>query len=85
MGYYKAGSIISLIAGGLCGVILIYSGFCSSVAPRRAAILALIISIVLLSRFIPTYIQKQKPMPAIPVIVLSLFSASLAIVRYRKN
>jgi uncharacterized membrane protein (UPF0136 family) len=84
MGYLKAGSLISLIAGGICGLTLIYAGFRSITAPRLASILALIVSLVMLSRFIPTYIEKRKPMPAIPVIALSVISVGFAVVRYRK-
>jgi len=84
MGYHKAGSVISLVAGGLCGLILIVAGVRSTQFPRWAAVLAIIVSLVMLSRFIPTYLTKRKPMPAIPVIVLSVVSLGLAVVRYRK-
>jgi uncharacterized membrane protein (UPF0136 family) len=69
MGYARAQSKASLIAGGLSGALLIIAGILSPSVP--GFILALIVSILLLAHFGRSYAAKKKPMPAIPMIVLS--------------
>jgi uncharacterized membrane protein (UPF0136 family) len=69
MGYARAKSKASLIAGGLSGALLIVAGILSPSVP--GFILALIVSILLLAHFGRSYAAKKKPMPAIPMIVLS--------------
>ena len=69
MGYARAKSKASLIAGGVSGALLIIAGLISPRVP--GFVLALIVSIVLLAHFSRSYAAKEKPMPAIPMIVLS--------------
>jgi uncharacterized membrane protein (UPF0136 family) len=69
MGYARAKSKASLIAGGVSGALLIIAGLISPRVP--GFVLALIVSIVLLAHFSRSYAAKKKPMPAIPMIVLS--------------
>ena len=69
MGYARAKSKASLIAGGLSGALLIIAGILSPSVP--GFILALIVSILLLAHFGRSYAAKKKPIPAIPMIVLS--------------
>jgi uncharacterized membrane protein (UPF0136 family) len=68
-GYARAKSKASLIAGAVSGALLIIAGILSPGAP--GFILALIVSILLLAHFGRSYAAKKKPMPAIPMIVLS--------------
>ena len=69
MGYARAKSKASLIAGGVSGALLIIAGILSPSVP--GFILALIVSILLLAHFGRSYAAKKKPIPAIPMIVLS--------------
>lgn len=69
MGYARAKSKASLIAGGVSGALLIIAGLVSPSVP--GFVLALIVSILLLAHFGRSYAAKKKPMPAIPMIVLS--------------
>ena len=69
MGYARAKSKASLIAGGVSGALLIVAGLISPSVP--GFVLALIVSILLLAHFGRSYAAKKKPMPAIPMIVLS--------------
>src|ERR1700675_1461918 len=69
MGYARAKSKASLIAGGGSGALLIIGGLISPRVP--GFVLALVVSIVLLAHFSRSYAAKKKPMPAIPMIVLS--------------
>jgi uncharacterized membrane protein (UPF0136 family) len=69
MGYARAKSKASLIAGSVSGALLIIAGMLSPGVP--GFVLALIVSILLLLHFGRSYAAKRKPMPAIPMIVLS--------------
>jgi uncharacterized membrane protein (UPF0136 family) len=69
MGYARAKSKASLIAGGVSGALLIVAGLLAPSVP--GFLLALTVSILLLTYFSRSYLAKKKPMPAIPMIVLS--------------
>ena len=69
MGYARAKSKPSLIAGSMSGALLIIAGLLSPGVP--GFVLALIVSVLLLAHFGRSYAAKKKPMPAIPMIVLS--------------
>jgi uncharacterized membrane protein (UPF0136 family) len=70
LGYVRAKSIPSIIAGGISGGLLVIAGL---IGPSGAAHwLALIVSLLLLAYFGPSYLRKRKAMPAIPMILLSV-------------
>ena len=69
IGYARAKSKASLIAGSASGALLIIGGLLSPSVP--GFVLALIVSILLIAHFGRSYAAKKKPMPAIPMIVLS--------------
>jgi uncharacterized membrane protein (UPF0136 family) len=69
MGYARAKSKASLVAGGVSGALLIIAGLLSPGVP--GFVLALIVSLLLLIHFGRSYAAKRKPMPAIPMMVLS--------------
>jgi uncharacterized membrane protein (UPF0136 family) len=82
LGYARAKSIPSIIAGGISGGLLILAGL---IVPNGVAYwLALIISVLLLGYFGPTYLRKRKAMPAIPMILLSLIAIALTFVHWFK-
>ena len=69
MGYARAKSMASLIAGSVSGALLIIAGLLYPSIP--GFVLALVVSVLLLIHFGRSYAAKKKPMPAIPMIVLS--------------
>jgi uncharacterized membrane protein (UPF0136 family) len=69
IGYARAESKASLIAGSASGSLLIIAGLLFPRVP--GFILALIVSVLLIAHFGRSYAAKKKPMPAIPMIVLS--------------
>ena len=73
MGYIKARSVPSAIAGLVCGLIAIFLGYdyVWRFAPHCAFILALIL-IFLMGR---RYLRTRKPMPALFIVVLSVIVA----------
>jgi uncharacterized membrane protein (UPF0136 family) len=80
LGFARAKSKPSLIAGAASGALLIIAGL---LAGRTAAyVLALIVSVLLLLHFGRSYASKRKPMPAIPMIVLSVICIVLTLVEW---
>jgi uncharacterized membrane protein (UPF0136 family) len=73
MGYMKARSVPSLVAGLVCGLIAIFLGYdyVWHFAPYCALILALVL-IFLMGR---RYLRTRKPMPALLIVVLSIVVA----------
>jgi uncharacterized membrane protein (UPF0136 family) len=69
LGYARAKSKASLIAGGVSGALLILAGLLSPGGP--GFVLGLLVSVLLLIHFGRSYAARRKPMPAIPMIVLS--------------
>jgi uncharacterized membrane protein (UPF0136 family) len=81
LGYARAKSKASLIAGGISGGLLIVAGLLYPSLP--SLILALVVSILLLAYFGRSYAAKKKPMPAIPMIVLSGICIVLTAISWR--
>ncbi len=73
MGYVKAKSLPSLIAGGVCGVIALLLGYYYPwhFAPHAALLLSLFLLIIMGRR----YLRTRKPMPALLIVILSLIVA----------
>jgi uncharacterized membrane protein (UPF0136 family) len=69
IGYARAKSKASLIAGGVSGALLVIAGLLSPSVP--GFMLGFFVSILLLVHFSRSYAAKRKPMPAIPMMVLS--------------
>src|SRR5947207_7334544 len=64
IGYVKAGSTASIIAGSISGVLLLLAAFLLPQQFAVALIIALLVSIVLAGRFVPAFIKTGKVMPA---------------------
>jgi len=69
LGFARAKSKASLIAGAITGALLIISGL---VRAPSAFILALVVSVFLLAHFGRSFLAKRKPMPAVPMIIFSV-------------
>jgi uncharacterized membrane protein (UPF0136 family) len=77
IGYFKAGSMPSLMAGGISGIILLLSAFGISKENQVAVYAAGIVALLLGGRFLITMLQKFKIMPD---LLMVLFSAITLIV-----
>jgi uncharacterized membrane protein (UPF0136 family) len=85
MGYVKAGSTVSIIAGAISGIALIVAAF---LLPGNVALglaLAGLISILLAGRFIPAFMKTGAVMPAGLMSVLSVIGVIMAIVAWVKK
>ena len=78
IGFLKAKSKASLIAGSVSGLLLGLAGALILLDYARAgAGLALVLSIALLGRFAPAFAKTKKVMPAGIMVALSLIAVAL--------
>jgi uncharacterized membrane protein (UPF0136 family) len=85
VGYVKAGSVASIIAGSVTGILLLVAAF---LLPEHRAIglaTALVISLLLAGQFVPKFIRTGKVMPAGMMSILSVIGVIAAIVAWVKK
>jgi uncharacterized membrane protein (UPF0136 family) len=85
IGYVKAGSLPSIIAGGVTGVLLLVAGWILPANRMTGIVIALIISFLLAAQFIPKFIRTGKAMPAGLMSILSVIGIVVAIVAWLKK
>jgi uncharacterized membrane protein (UPF0136 family) len=85
VGYVKAGSVASIIAGSVTGVLLLVAAF---LLPEHHAIglaTAFIVSLLLAAQFVPKFIRTGRIMPPGTMSVLSVIGIIVAIVAWVKK
>lgn len=83
LGFTKAGSRASLIAGGLSGLLMLAAGgWVMAGATTRGLVLGGATSALLAGRFVPAYLKTKKVMPQGVMSALSLVGALAAAVGY---
>ena len=85
IGYVKAGSTASIIAGAISGIALIVAAFLLPGNVALGLIVAGVVSIFLAARFIPAFMKTGKAMPAGLMAVLSAIGVVVAIVAWIKK
>lgn len=85
MGYVKAQSMASLVAGGVSGLLLIGAGALIATKTQPGLILGLLVSLALAGRFIPAYLNKHTFMPAGLMSILSVIGIVLTILAFVKR
>lgn len=80
MGFVKAQSKASLIAGAVSGILLAVSGYLMPSKPGAGSLVGLVVSLMLLGRFLPAYLKKGVVMPALPMAILSAIGILTALV-----
>jgi uncharacterized membrane protein (UPF0136 family) len=79
MGYVKAKSVVSILAGTISGALLIVA---SSILPERslrAYIIGLLVSILLAGKFVPDFVHKKAFVPGGLMALLSVASIVITI------
>ncbi len=79
LGFVKAKSKPSLIAGGVAGLLLLLAGWLMQTQGRVGVMLGLIVSVLLLARFGRAFAATKKPMPAGLMTVLSVVGVVLTV------
>ncbi|HET9418184.1 MAG TPA: TMEM14 family protein [Chthoniobacterales bacterium] len=85
IGYVKAGSLPSIIAGAVTGVLLLVAG---ALLPEHRAIglaTGFIVSLLLALQFVPKFIRTGRVMPAGMMSILSVVGLVVAIVAWLKK
>jgi len=85
VGYVKAGSVASIIAGSITGVLLLVAAF---LLPEHRVVglaTALIVSLLLAAQFIPKLLRTGRVMPAGIMSLLSVIGIIVAIVAWVKK
>jgi uncharacterized membrane protein (UPF0136 family) len=85
MGYAKAGSVASIIAGLITGILLLVAAFLLPEHFAAGLITAFIVSIFLALYFIPKLLQTGRVMPAGIMSLLSVIGIIVAIVAWVKK
>ena len=85
VGYVKAGSMASIIAGSITGVLLLVAAFL--LPEHRAAGLAtaFIISLLLAAQFVPKFLRTGRVMPAGMMSILSVIGIIAAVFAWVKK
>ncbi len=79
IGYVKAGSVVSIIAGSLSGVLLLLGAFILPGHRAAGLIIALIVSLLLAAQFVPKFFRTGSFMPAGGMSLLSVIGIIIAI------
>ena len=82
MGYVKAGSAISIIAGAITGILLIVAAFLLPEHRLAGLAIALVVSVLLAGQFVPKFFRTGRVMPAGVMSVLSVIGIIAAIVAW---
>ena len=85
MGYVKAGSTASLIAGSVFGILLLVAAFLLPSNVVVGLLLAALVSFALAGRFVPAFMKTGQVMPAGLMSVLSVIGLIMAILAWIKK
>lgn len=85
IGYVKAQSVPSIVAGAITGVLLLIAGFILPQHRTAGIVTAFIISLLLAAQFVPKLIRTGKVMPAGLMSILSVIGIVVAIAAWLKK
>ena len=85
IGFVKAGSTASLVAGSISGIALLAAAFLLPGNVVLGLIIVGVVSFLLAGRFIPNFMQTGKIMPAGLMAILSAIGVVMAIVAWIKK
>jgi uncharacterized membrane protein (UPF0136 family) len=80
VGYAKAGSVASIIAGAITGVLLLVAAFLLPEHRLAGLATAFIVSLLLAAQFVPKFLRTGRVMPAGIMSLLSVIGIIAAIV-----
>lgn len=85
IGYVKAGSVPSIVAGAIAGIVLLTAAFLLPDHQVAGLAIGLITSLLLAGQFIPKLIRTGKAMPAGMMSMLSVIGIIMVVVAWMKK
>ncbi len=85
VGYIKAGSVASIVAGGITGVLLLVAALLLPEYQIVGLATACIVSLLLAAQFVPKFLRTGRVMPAGMMSILSVIGIIVAIVAWLKK
>src|SRR5205814_1673848 len=85
IGYVKAGSVPSIVAGAIAGILLLAAAFLLPDHQVAGLAVGLITSLLLAGQFIPKFIRTGKAMPAGMMSILSVIGIIMVVVAWIKK
>ena len=85
VGYLKAGSVASIIAGSITGVLLLVAAFLLPEHRTIGLATAIIVSLLLAAQFVPKFLRTGRVMPAGMMSILSAIGIIAVIVAWVKK
>ena len=85
VGYLKAGSVVSIIAGSISGLLLLVAAWLMPDRQAAGLIIALIVSVLLAGQFVPKFFSTHKVMPAGLMSLLSVLGIIVAIAAWLRK
>jgi len=85
VGYVKAGSVVSIIAGSISGILLLVAAWLTPDHQAAGLIVALLVSVLLAGQFVPKFFSTHKMMPAGLMSVLSVLGIIVAIAAWLRK
>jgi uncharacterized membrane protein (UPF0136 family) len=85
IGYASKGSMPSIIAGSISGILLLLGAFLLPANIAAGLTIDLVVSVLLAGRFVPNFIQTGKAMPAGMMSTLSVIGIVMALLAFFKR
>ncbi len=85
IGYASKGSVPSIIAGSIAGVLLLLGAFLLPSHLVAGLAIGLVVSLLLAGQFVPKFIQTGKAMPAGMMSILSVIGIVMALITWIKK
>ena len=82
MGYVKAGSTASLVAGSISGALILVAAFLLPANAVAGLALGGVVSLLLIGYFLPAFLRTHKMMPAGMMSILSILGVVFAILAW---
>ena len=82
MGFVKKSSYVSLVAGGLSGVLLFIAALWLKDKPQNGLILGAVVSIALAGKFLPKFLKNHDWMPGGTMSVLSVIAIIVTLLAF---
>lgn len=85
VGYVKAGSVVSVIAGSIAGILLLGAAWLMPDYQAVGLSAALVVSVLLAGQFVPKFFKTYKVMPAGLMSALSVIGIVVAIAAWMRK